>query len=795
MKRPSEPADASALHEERAVHETLRRIGAALAAEIELDRLVQLLTDEATQLCGAQFGAFFYNVDDAKGESYMLYTISGVPREAFSKFPMPRNTAVFAPTFAGAGVVRSDDITTDPRYGKSAPYHGMPAGHLPVRSYLAVPVVSRAGGVIGGLFFGHAEPAVFSQSDEHKIVAVAAQASIAFDNARLYAESRRARLAAEAMQGRFRFLADASDVLAESLDYESTLRRVAKLAVPRLADWCTFLVVDEAGQLQRVAAVHRDPALDARMAEYERNDPSPRAGGLLAVFERGETVLMPSVGDAELVAAAQSDAHLELLRALGCTSCLMVPVLAHGHPLGVLSFNLSGHARSFSADDVRVAEELAHRAALAIDNAASSTVRRSSGKPRRRSSPKRALSSARRSTTPRRCRRSPTWSCRASPTGAPCRLSKRASCVASPSRTSTRRRSPTPTSCNGAAAGSQRATGTPAVIRSGKSELFADISVDLMAAIVSEPDQLRVLRELGLRSALTVPLVARGRALGGLTLIWAESNRRYGEEERRAAHGGARPPRRAPPSRQRAPLSRRAGGGEAARRLLVESPRTSCARRSRRIRLSVQSLKRKRQSLAAECPRASPSSSSDRPPGRAASTLLIDELLDVSRITWGAAQISSSPEFDARGAGARGRRRASSRSPTGRLHGDAVHLGGAVVAAGIGCASIRSSATSLSNAMKYGGERKPIAIARGATATTGVEDLRARSRRRHLARGSGAHLRALRARRLRRHFGGFGLGLWIVRQIVEAHGGALRVEERAGRGLDLHRQLPLVVTG
>src|SRR3954471_22313683 len=90
------------LDEERTVNETLRRIGASLTSELELGRLVQLLTDEATALCGAQFGAFFYNVNDDKGESFTLYTISGVPREAFSKFPMPRNTGVFAPTFAGA---------------------------------------------------------------------------------------------------------------------------------------------------------------------------------------------------------------------------------------------------------------------------------------------------------------------------------------------------------------------------------------------------------------------------------------------------------------------------------------------------------------------------------------------------------------------------------------------------------------------------------------------------------------------------------------------------------------------
>ena len=74
----------------------------------------------------------------------MLYTLSGAPREAFAQFPHPRATAIFAPTFHGEGPVRLDDVTADPRYGKSAPYFGMPPGHLPVRSYLAVPVKGRA---------------------------------------------------------------------------------------------------------------------------------------------------------------------------------------------------------------------------------------------------------------------------------------------------------------------------------------------------------------------------------------------------------------------------------------------------------------------------------------------------------------------------------------------------------------------------------------------------------------------------------------------------------------------------
>jgi PAS domain S-box-containing protein len=166
--------------------ETLNRIGRTLASELDLDRVVQAVTDAATEVTGAKFGAFFYNVKDAAGESYTLYTLSGVARDAFAAFPMPRNTAVFAPTFTGEGIVRSEDITADPRYGKNAPYRGMPQGHLPVRSYLAVPVVARSGEVLGGLFFGHPDRGVFDERAERLVANIAAQAAIAIDNARLY---------------------------------------------------------------------------------------------------------------------------------------------------------------------------------------------------------------------------------------------------------------------------------------------------------------------------------------------------------------------------------------------------------------------------------------------------------------------------------------------------------------------------------------------------------------------------------------------------------------------------------
>jgi PAS domain S-box-containing protein len=178
-----------ALLENVEILETVHHLGQVLSGELDMQKLVQFVTDAATELSGAQFGSFFYNLVDENGESYTLYTLSGVPQEHFSSFPMPRNTDLFGPTFRGEGTVRIEDVHKDPRYGKNSPYYGMPKGHLPVTSYLAVPVISRTDEVLGGLFFGHSEPGIFTERDEKIIEGLAAQAAIAMDNANLYREA------------------------------------------------------------------------------------------------------------------------------------------------------------------------------------------------------------------------------------------------------------------------------------------------------------------------------------------------------------------------------------------------------------------------------------------------------------------------------------------------------------------------------------------------------------------------------------------------------------------------------
>jgi PAS domain S-box-containing protein len=252
MARIRREAD-KALREEARTLEVLNRIGSTITAELDLERVVQTITDEATALTGAGFGSFFYNVTDELGERYTLYTLSGAPKEAFSKFPLPRNTAVFSPTFKGEGIVRSDDILQDPRYGKTGPHYGMPRGHLPVRSYLAAPVVSRSGEVMGGLFFGHPEPGIFSERAERLLKGIAGQAAIAIDNAHAYKaaqteiiERRKAEQALGESERRLREIIDALPAAVYTTDADGRVTHFNPAAVefsgrvPELGSdrWC-----------------------------------------------------------------------------------------------------------------------------------------------------------------------------------------------------------------------------------------------------------------------------------------------------------------------------------------------------------------------------------------------------------------------------------------------------------------------------------------------------------------------------------------------------------------------------
>ncbi|MCA1555963.1 MAG: PAS domain S-box protein, partial [Acidobacteria bacterium] len=480
-----------ALREQTEAVETVNRVGQMLAGELDLHKLVQAVTDAATELTGAHFGSFFYNVLDERGASYMLYTLSGVPPEAFAHFPMPRATDLFGPTFRGEGTICIDDVKLDPRYGKNSPYFGMPEGHLPVTSYLAVPVVSRSGEVIGGLFFGHPERGVFNKRAAHIVEGLAAQAAVATDNARLFEAANRERANAEASERYYRFLAEsipqiiwtarpdgfldyfnqrwydytgmtreqsegwgweavlhsddvqpcverwkqaietgetyeieyrfrrasdgqyrwhlgralplrneggeivkwfgtctdiddrkrgeeaqrflveASATLAASLDYEATLAALARLTVPRLADWCVIDMITDERTIRRLAVAHPDPVKVELAWEVARRYPSEMndTEGVAKVIRTGQPEIYPNIPDELLALAARDSEHLKILRELGLRSAMVVPLVAHNRVLGAITFAAAESERSFNAADLSFAEDLARRAALAVDNA------------------------------------------------------------------------------------------------------------------------------------------------------------------------------------------------------------------------------------------------------------------------------------------------------------------------------------------------------------------------------------------------------------------------------------------
>lgn len=191
--------------QEATINEALYRVSVSFARELDRQKLLQLVTDEATKLTGAEFGSFFFNEQRPDGGTYALYTLSGVPAEAFAGFPMPRATPLFGPTFRGEGVIRLGDVRRDPRYGTMGK---QPKGHLPVVSYLAVPVVGGSGEVWGGLFFGHAQPDRFTEAHERIACGLAALAAAALEKARLYAAVRESEARAkEADQRKDEFLA------------------------------------------------------------------------------------------------------------------------------------------------------------------------------------------------------------------------------------------------------------------------------------------------------------------------------------------------------------------------------------------------------------------------------------------------------------------------------------------------------------------------------------------------------------------------------------------------------------
>ncbi|HVV49262.1 MAG TPA: GAF domain-containing sensor histidine kinase, partial [Polyangia bacterium] len=598
---------------------------------------------------------------------------------------------------------------------------------------------------------------------------------------------------ADDIERRSRFLISASAALSESLDYERTLQRLAELSVPDMADWCTVTVVDAQGNARRLAVVHGDPAKQELVAEYKRKFPPDehRSGHLTAVLRGGAASLSVHVSDDDLVRAAQTEDHLRIMRGLGCASCVIVPMMVRGEILGVISLMRAEGRPAYGRVDVETAEELAHRAALAIDNARLyREARRREGTMRFFAEASTLLSSSLDHVSI--CQRLahlvvPSFAdwCGVE-LGEEGRLRSIAIAHVDGAKVALaeemrRRYPPDPASAHG----------PHAVLRTGRPELVPEITPQMLERGARDPEHLRFIRALGLRSVLIVPLVAGGRPIGVLNLVWAESERRYGLEDLEMMRE----------------LGRRAGLAVENARLYDEARAAVKLRdeflsiASHELKTPLTSLRLKVDGILRVTAKADQGAIDlgklttrvqgvDKQLVRL--TELVDALLDVSRAAAGQLQLRLEDVDLA----------AVAQGAAERFKDDLASAGCSLSVVVSGPAGTKAPILGrwdrlrldevitnfLSNAIKYGAG-KPIQIrvsASETTATIEVEDQGIGISPDDQQRLFGRFARAVSPE----HYGGFGLGLWIVKLLVEAMGGEVAVRSAVGAGSVFSAELP-----
>jgi signal transduction histidine kinase len=342
-----------------------------ISGEIVLDRLVRTLLEVVLAQGGAQTvclilcrnRSLFVEAEAALVPGGTVASIlASVPLDACHCVPVSlvhyvqrmKERVILSNAAADAGKFAGDDY-----FARKRPI-----------SVLCLPILRQAE-VVGLLYLeNNLLVGAFTLDRLAALELLATQAAISLQIALLIAEERAARAAAEDAERRAAFLAEAGVVLSESLDYEETFARLGSLCARSLACWCVIDVV-EGRELRRIAGAHVDPekmpALDELLRRYPSRWDSDHPSA--TVLRTGQPLLLPELTDELLRSRCEDEQHFRLLRALGGSSAIAVPLLARGETLGVLTIVSATPTRPYGRADLELAEEVALRAASAIDNA------------------------------------------------------------------------------------------------------------------------------------------------------------------------------------------------------------------------------------------------------------------------------------------------------------------------------------------------------------------------------------------------------------------------------------------
>jgi PAS domain S-box-containing protein len=332
----------------------LGKVAAELAVAEDLDTVTRVVTREAAQAVGATVGSLSLLVSP---DTLVLAGLHGGLEGAAARW---MRYSVHQSTPAGEVATSGEPLVLIGREAIHDRYPDLERAAEGERSMVALPLrmTGRTIGVMTWSFPGRRRLDV-AEIEFYTMLADSCAQAVE----RIRAQQESARQAA-----RVSFLVEATSRLAESLDYERTLAEVARMAVPAFADWCAIDLVDDA-RLHRLAVEHVDPAKVAMAVELEQRFPArAEEGGVWKVIRTGEPLLVPEVNDEMITPTARDAEHLRLLLQLKLRSVLVVPLIARGTVLGVMTWVMAESERRYQEADIGFATDLARRAAIAIDN-------------------------------------------------------------------------------------------------------------------------------------------------------------------------------------------------------------------------------------------------------------------------------------------------------------------------------------------------------------------------------------------------------------------------------------------